>query len=102
LFIIFLDYNSKQCPIEGGQKVIYAVDIVLGTNTAEELQNKHDREVEKPTGSARFADGQGKNGSNEIFWRRTDDTNYSGWSAIEPNNRILIPRKLATGEGRSG
>ena len=38
LFIILLDYISKRCPMERGQKVIYADDIVLGANTANELQ----------------------------------------------------------------
>lgn len=38
LFIILLDYISKQCPMERGQKVIYADDIALGTNIKEELQ----------------------------------------------------------------
>ena len=38
LFIILLDDISKRCPMERGQKVIYADDIVLGANTAEELQ----------------------------------------------------------------
>ena len=38
LFIILLDYISKRCRMERGQKDIYADDIVLGANTAEELQ----------------------------------------------------------------
>ena len=38
MFIILLDYISKQCPLERGQKVIYIDDIILGTNTVEELQ----------------------------------------------------------------
>ena len=38
LFIVLLDYISKQCPMERGQKVIYADDIALGNNMTEELQ----------------------------------------------------------------
>ncbi|CAB4028267.1 RNA-directed DNA polymerase (reverse transcriptase) domain containing [Paramuricea clavata] len=42
LFIIMLDYISKQCPMERGHKVIYADDIALGANKSEELQQAVD------------------------------------------------------------
>lgn len=38
VYIILLDYISKQCPMERGQKVVYANYIALGANTREELQ----------------------------------------------------------------
>ena len=38
IFIIILNYINKKCPMERGQKLMYADDIAIGMDTAEDLQ----------------------------------------------------------------
>ena len=92
LFIILLDNISKRCPMErtGSQHS-------RGITTSS-------RDVVQPTGSAWYADEQGKNGRTGSL-ERTDSattTDYGGWTTTKANNSLQIPGKLVTGERRSG
>ena len=99
--IILLDYISKRCPMEWGQKIIYADDIVLGANTAEELQQAVEMLYNQlAVHGMRMSTEVLEVSRGQIVPRL--QIMVDGHAATKANNSLQIPGKLVTGEQRSG